>query len=233
MGTFRLYYVRGSGDTRDTTLIEGFLPAPMPSEALASVALNAVPNYDVVVQPSSVTADIDLRRAGYVYLTRNEVGEIDGGVRWGSSTFPERHDGLFRGTGYAFTFPPLWENTAVSPRLEVRDDEDETSVLGELALPVTASPSWLQPVTLPTVPEDTRLTFSADLTFSDPGLVPVLVFPNTFGEVGWGADVLEVDDFGVRRREREGTTDLGTPYKVWAPHNDETRGEAYLVMVRL
>ena len=64
--------------------------------------------------------------------------------------------------------------------------------------------------------------------------MPILVYPNTFGEVGWGADALEVDEFESRRRERAGTTEnLGTPYKIWAPHNDEDRGDAYFVMVRL
>lgn len=231
-GTFRFQYIRGSGDTRDTTVIEGFLPPPMPADAAGSATLDAVPDYDIVVAPSSVTADIDLRRAGYVYVIVDEVGEVEAGLRWGNSIFAEKHDGLFRGTVHAFTFPPLWEATGASPMLQLSDDENEESILATFPLPVSASPAWAQPLTLPSVPEDTRLTFRADMTINDPDLVPILIYPSTFGQVGWGADEFAVDEFEMRSRERNGETALGTPYKVFAPHNDEVNGEAYIVLFR-
>lgn len=231
-GTFTFYYVRGSRDTRDTTRIEGFLPPPMPRDAAGTTVLNAVPIYDVAVELSSVTADIDLRRSGYVYVTVDEVGKVKARARWGNSSFPERHEGLFRGTAYAFSFPPLWEDTASSPRLRLRDVENDETVLAELALPIYESPVWAQPLTLPTAPEGTRLTFAADMMIDDLDLVPILIYPSTFGSIGWRATTFEVNTYEARRREFRGETGLGTPYRVFTAHHDEANPKAYIVLFR-
>ncbi|WP_412060972.1 hypothetical protein [Rubrivirga sp. IMCC45206] len=230
-GTFRFHYVRGASDNRDTTVIDGFLPPPIPREAMGSLALDAVPTYEVAVQPNSISLDVDPRRSGFVYVTVNEVGAVEAKARTAGSSLSERVSGLFRGTAYAFSFPPLWDTAEGSARLAFTDHEDD-SPIGEMTLPISDRPVWAQPLTLPTVPEDTRLTYYADMTIDDPALVPILIYPTTFGPVGWGVAEFEVVGHEMRSRERNGATNLGTPYKIFSPHQDETNSEAYIVLFR-
>lgn len=231
-GTFVLRYIRGTGELADTTNISGFLPPPVPPDALGSVTLDAVPDYRVSVKPSSVPDAVTLRTAGgYVYATVNEVGELNASMRSATSAFPLRVDGLFRGEAYAFTFGPLWTGGNVEPQLWLRDHEKEDIVLGEMPLPIASAPVWAHPITLPAVPEDTKVTLGIDLEVTQTGLLPLLVFPSTLS-TGWSARQLTLDGLTQGRRERAGDTSQGTPYRVYISRLDTSAPTAYLVLLR-
>jgi len=232
-GTFTLHYIRGAGELADTTDLSGFLPPPVPTDALGRVTLDAVPTYRVAVKPSSVPDAVTLRNAGgYVYVTVNEIGDLKASFRTATSAFPTRIDGLFRGEAYAFTFGPLWTGGNVEPQLWIRDDAKEDIVLGEMPLPVEAAPVWAHPITLPTVPEGTKVTFRMDLEVTQTGLKPILVFPSTIGTSGWSARQLDIDGLTQGRRERASETTLGTPYRVYFSQFDTSVPTAYLVLMR-
>ncbi|GAB5536363.1 MAG: hypothetical protein Rubg2KO_26120 [Rubricoccaceae bacterium] len=231
-GTFTLRYIRGTGELADTTSIPGFLPPPVPTDAFGMVTLDAVPTYRVSVKPSSVPDAVNLRNAGgYVYATVNEIGDLNASFRTATNAFATRIDGLFRGEAYAFTFGPLWTGGNVEPKLWIRDDAKEDIVLGEMPLPVASAPVWAHPITLPTVPEETKVAIGMDLEVTQTGLLPILVFPSTL-RTGWSARQLTVDGLTQGRRERAGETTLGTPYRVYASRLDTSAPTAYLVLMR-
>lgn len=232
-GTFVLHYIRGTGELADTTTFDGFLPPPIPPEAYGTAILDAVPIYKVAVKPSSVPDAVTLREAGgYVWVTVDEIGGVKASFRTATSASPARFDGLFRGQAYAFTFDPLWTGGAAEPQLWVRDDEKEDIVLGEMPLPVASSPVWAQPITLPTVPEGTRVTIRMELEMTQVGLEPVLITPSTLGSLRWSARQLEVDALTQGRRERTGETGFGTPYRLFVSSLDTSQPTAYLVLIR-
>ena len=233
LGTFTLTYLHGSGDDADTLAMEGFLPAALPASAMGSAPLDAVPNYKVAVRPSSVPDGFDLDPVAYLYATVDEVGEVEAEVQSGSNIFTESHDGLFRGTAYAITFPPLWnESATLSPELWVRDADKEDVTLASVPLPIVATPTWAQPLALPALPEDTSVRVRLDVRASEDGLVPILVYPRSFGRLNWGADAGEVDEFAQRRYEREEIKDAGTPYRFFLPNHEETQTQGYLLLFR-
>lgn len=232
-GTFTLSYIRsidGERGSADTTRIEGHLPPPVTAAAFGAAKLDAVPDYTVSVKPSSVARGVALRESGFVFLIENEVGEVDAVLRRGDNTLAERVEGLFRGNVYAVTVPPLWKADGETPRLWLREKDREDVVLAEVPLPIAESPPWLQPVALPTVPQETRVTIALDLRMDDPGLVPVFVYPSFWGEVGWAADRPDLDTFRRGLRERAGETDLGLPYRLFLSQLDRTRSEAFLIL---
>lgn len=230
-GTFTLSYVRSAEGVRaDTTRIEGFLPPPVTAEAFGATKLDAVPAYVAAVTPSSVGRDVALRESGFLLLVENEVGEVDAFLRRGDNTLAERVEGLFRGNVYAVAFPPAWKAAGETPRLWLREKGREDVVLADLALPVADDPPWLQPVALPTVPQETRVTVALDLRMDDPDLVPILVYPSFWGDVGWAADRPDLDAFRRDLRERAGDADLGLPYRTFLGQLDRTRPEAFLIL---
>lgn len=232
-GTFTLHYIRYHQDefgSADTMRIEGHLPPPVSAEAFGATKLDAVPAYVAAVEPSSVAQGVDLDRSGFVFLVENEIGEVDAVLRRGDNVFAERVDGLFRGAVYAVTFPPLWKAEGEAPRLWLRETDREDVVLAEMPLPVAEEPLWLQPVVLPTVPQETRVMIALDLQMENPALVPVLIYPSFWGEVGWAADRPDLDTFRRDLRERTGDADLGLPHRVFLRQFDRTRPEAFLLL---
>jgi len=230
-GTFVLSYVRhAEGQPADTTRIEGFLPPPVPPAAFGATKLDAVPAYVAAVAPSSVTRDVALRESGFLFVVENEVGDVDAALRRGDNTLAERVGGLFRGNVYAVTFPPVWKADGAAPRLWLREKDREDVVLADMPLPVADDPPWLQPVTLPTVSQETRVTIALDLRMSGPDLVPILVYPTFWREVGWAADRADLDAFRRDLRERAGEAARGLPYRVFLSQFDRTRPEAFLVL---
>ncbi|MEO0557071.1 MAG: hypothetical protein AAF170_02690 [Bacteroidota bacterium] len=232
-GAFVMRYIRGTGELADTTTFDGFLPPPIPPEAYGTVLLDAVPIYKAAVKPSSVPDAVNLREAGgYIWMTVDEIGDVKASLRTAASSSPIRFDGLFRGQAYAFTFDPVWTGGAVEPQLWIRDHEKEDIVLGEMPLPVGSAPVWAHPITLPTVPEGTRVSLRMDLEMTQIGLEPVLIFPSTLSSLPWSARQLEVDALTQGRRDRAGETSFGTPYRLFASSLDTSQPTAYLVLVR-
>ena len=231
-GTFLLRYIRGSGELADTTRIEGFLPPPVPEDALGMATLDAVPAYIVSVKPSSVPDAVDLRTAGgYVYATVNEIGALKASYRPAASSSPVRSEGLFRGTAFAFTFGPLWQGGNVEPQLWIRDHAKEDIRLAEMPLPIARTPAWAHPVTLPTIPEGTPVRISVDMEMTQTGLMPLLVFPSRFSSP-WTARPFTVDALAQQLRDMRGETGPGTPYSIFLSSLDTTQPTAYLILLR-
>ena len=233
-GRSRWRYIRGSATDADTTQIDGYLPPPVPTEALGALPLDAVSAFTVAVKPSSVSDAVDLREAGgYVLATVNEVGALKASVRPATSSLPIRPEGLFRGDVYAFSFEPLWRSVASDPQLWVRDADKEDIVHGTLALPIARAPVWAHSVRLPMGPSGPVIRFAFDLEVTQNRLLPLLVYPSRFSQpwsaAPFRARCAQTDGFASCAAKRA----RGAPYTVSVSSLDTTKPEAYLVLLRL